>query len=580
LAAVSFEHADEARAALRAIVADPAHGTDALSSPQVMSNLLQDLLPDAPRESGLLVAAASAGLPQVLREHVAQGLTTQTAIGLAASSLAARTAFTSAACAWAATEIAVALGLLSPDTTMVPVPDEVGSPGPDVSAAPSGPSAVPQQPPAVAGQPGAAAHQPSAVPHQPPAVPHQPPAVPHQPPAGQMIVAPTVGQQLAPTDRMVAAAPGGPPRRRLGASALIGASIIAAGAVVATAIVLGARPGSTGSTPPRSGSPGGGGTHGPPAPGYRDVATLDPGTPGSMTQVAWTPDSSIVATSDKDGSTYLWDPATAKMHGPPLTVPGAGKAFAMAISPDGTTLAAGYSNGSTYLWDIATGQPIGTLVDPSPAAGRQVDSVAFSPDGHTLVSADGNGHAYVWQIPPTRQSPTPVRTLTDPAGAGMWSAVFSSGGTLATGDYSGNIYLWNLGSGGYRGPLAVPGGIPVTALAFSQDGSVLVAGSGSLSAGSGSVYLFSTASLAGQDIANPGPVWAMSFNGSTLAAADGNGQTYLWRISEARLTATPAGVLPDPNSGIQGVGAVDFSPNGRWLVTGDTNGRAYVWRLG
>jgi len=51
-AAISFEHADEARAALRAIVSDPAHGPDALGNPQATANLLQDLLPDAPRESG------------------------------------------------------------------------------------------------------------------------------------------------------------------------------------------------------------------------------------------------------------------------------------------------------------------------------------------------------------------------------------------------------------------------------------------------------------------------------------------------------------------------------------------------
>jgi len=51
--ASSFEHADEAKAALRAIVSDPAHGTDALSSPQTMTNLLRDFLPEAPREAGL-----------------------------------------------------------------------------------------------------------------------------------------------------------------------------------------------------------------------------------------------------------------------------------------------------------------------------------------------------------------------------------------------------------------------------------------------------------------------------------------------------------------------------------------------
>jgi hypothetical protein len=70
MAAVSFEHAAGARAALQGIVSDPAHGTDALSNPQTISNLLQDKLPEAVREPGLRVTAASAGLPAMLRDHV------------------------------------------------------------------------------------------------------------------------------------------------------------------------------------------------------------------------------------------------------------------------------------------------------------------------------------------------------------------------------------------------------------------------------------------------------------------------------------------------------------------------------
>src|SRR5689334_135226 len=67
---MSWEHAAEARAALNAIVTDPEHGVPALSSPQTMSNLLKDLLPDAPREKSILVAAAEAGLANNLRQHV------------------------------------------------------------------------------------------------------------------------------------------------------------------------------------------------------------------------------------------------------------------------------------------------------------------------------------------------------------------------------------------------------------------------------------------------------------------------------------------------------------------------------
>jgi len=60
----SRERQDEVRMALRTIVSDPEFGVRALSNSRVMSNMLKDLLPDAPAETGVVVAAAEAGLAQ------------------------------------------------------------------------------------------------------------------------------------------------------------------------------------------------------------------------------------------------------------------------------------------------------------------------------------------------------------------------------------------------------------------------------------------------------------------------------------------------------------------------------------
>jgi hypothetical protein len=114
MAGISWEHASEARAALNAIVSDPEIGVSALSSAQMMSNLLKDLLPDAPREKSILVAAAEAGMADSLRENVAQGMDPSTAVRLAASSLASSTPFTPEACSWVADELAIALGISQP----------------------------------------------------------------------------------------------------------------------------------------------------------------------------------------------------------------------------------------------------------------------------------------------------------------------------------------------------------------------------------------------------------------------------------------------------------------------------------
>jgi hypothetical protein len=81
----AWEHQREVREALQTIVSDPQLGMPALSGARAMSNLLKDLLPDAPRETSVLVAAAEAGLAQILLDHVNQGMDTATAASLAAS---------------------------------------------------------------------------------------------------------------------------------------------------------------------------------------------------------------------------------------------------------------------------------------------------------------------------------------------------------------------------------------------------------------------------------------------------------------------------------------------------------------
>jgi Domain of unknown function (DUF4190) len=107
----SWDDHNQARRALQAIVSDPGYGAPALSSPQAMTSLLKDLLPDAPREANILIAAAAAGVPSTLQDHISRGMDVGTASRLVAGSFAARSAFKPEACSWAVGELAVALGL-------------------------------------------------------------------------------------------------------------------------------------------------------------------------------------------------------------------------------------------------------------------------------------------------------------------------------------------------------------------------------------------------------------------------------------------------------------------------------------
>jgi hypothetical protein len=106
---VPWDPQGEALSALRAIASDPRYGADALSSAPMMTNLLKDMLPDAPRETNVLIAAAGASTATALQGYVAQGMDRQMAARLAAGALAERTALTEDACAWATGSLAEVL---------------------------------------------------------------------------------------------------------------------------------------------------------------------------------------------------------------------------------------------------------------------------------------------------------------------------------------------------------------------------------------------------------------------------------------------------------------------------------------
>jgi len=118
----SFEHVADTRAALRSIVSDPAYGATALSNVRVMSEVLPRMLRGAKLERAVLVTAAKESLSSTMLKHVSEGMDPVLAVRLSANFLAEISAVPIEACYWVAAELALALGLISPDQA-----DELGS---------------------------------------------------------------------------------------------------------------------------------------------------------------------------------------------------------------------------------------------------------------------------------------------------------------------------------------------------------------------------------------------------------------------------------------------------------------------
>jgi WD40 repeat protein len=230
----------------------------------------------------------------------------------------------------------------------------------------------------------------------------------------------------------------------------------------------------------------------------------------TVTSLAISPDSRILATGSDDGTTLFWDVVTRRLIGSPLTGAAAaitGVTFtsngrlavagsldgtvrfwsvvarkqvaaislgsqsvstALTVSPDGKLLATGDQQGNVDLFDIATHQ----LVGKGQPIQASVVKLTFSSDGTSLTAVTANGQAVIWRVTPFRQSGEPLLITTSKI-----SAVAGDGKQIAVGDIHGHIVLWSYTSRWQLGTAVPLYKGAVTSEVYSPDGSRLVSGS-------------------------------------------------------------------------------------------------------
>ena len=84
----------------------------------------------------------------------------------------------------------------------------------------------------------------------------------------------------------------------------------------------------------------------------------------------------------------------------------------MAFSPDSTRLATGCTDNTIRLWDLATGTEVAELRGHR----AYVHAVAFSPDGTRLASCSGDFTLRVWDsLSPQERDPSTTEPRSRPA---------------------------------------------------------------------------------------------------------------------------------------------------------------------
>ncbi|MFW5417913.1 serine/threonine protein kinase [Nocardiopsis sp. CNT-189] len=343
---------------------------------------------------------------------------------------------------------------------------------------------------------------------------------------------------------------GGGRRRAAWAAAVASAAIgIAAGAVALRTGGDGGGPGSAPETP--------------------EPASILTGHEDPVDTVAFSPDGTVLATSDTGADVRLWDTgtreqATTLIEDDSLLTSGSP---VLAFAPDGTALATGGE--SVRLWDTGTWEEKAALVEED-----WITSVAFSPDGDTVAASDPVGRVRLWDTGTGEET----ASLEGPPNY-VTSVAFSPDGTvLATGEAEdtaevfedsdgGAVRLWDPGTGDEIDVL-VKNGPSFVSVAFSPDG-------GTLAGCTGTVRIWDTGTWQ-EDTSLPEVACAISVafspDGTVLAAGDHEGAVRLWDTA----TWQEKTVLP----GEERVESVAFGPDGDTLAAGHVDGTVRLWDVG
>ncbi|KAF1360783.1 WD40 repeat-like protein [Lizonia empirigonia] len=177
-----------------------------------------------------------------------------------------------------------------------------------------------------------------------------------------------------------------------------------------------------------------------------------------VTSVAFSHDSTRLASASDDSTVKIWDASTGACL---QTLEGhSGYVTSVAFSPDSTRLASASDDSTVKIWDASTGACLQTLEGHS----GYVTSVAFSPDSTRLASASHDSTVKIWDA----STGACLQTL---EGHSSWvsSVAFSHDSTrLASASDDSTVKIWDASTGACLQTLEGHSGY-VTSVAFSPD---------------------------------------------------------------------------------------------------------------
>lgn len=298
-----------------------------------------------------------------------------------------------------------------------------------------------------------------------------------------------------------------------------------------------------------------------------------------VTEVSFSPDGNIIATSSKDGTVKLWS-----LDGKQLqNLKGDGAYFwsvnFSSNSPNGQILAAASTDGKIRLWRF-NGQKIEKIQTLEGHKGWVWD-VSFNPDRQVLASADSSGTVKLWQFDGHKFNPEPIYQIkahdrVKDKDQEIHKINFSPDGkTLATASQDKTVKLWRFDGKQIKLLRTLKGHTDsVWDVSFSPDSRIIATASSDKTA-----RLWS---LDGTEITPPlkghkQGVLSVSFTTygqdkeTVIATTSGDNTIKLWNL-EGKELITLTG-----HEG--GVWTARFSPDGKILATASRDKTVKLWDL-
>jgi WD40 repeat protein len=304
--------------------------------------------------------------------------------------------------------------------------------------------------------------------------------------------------------------------------------------------------------------------------GQKIQTLFGPARRSAIVDAAASPNGILVAGAVVDGTARVWEIATGFQRG--IMFGHSNPVVRVAFSPTGKAIATAGTDNRARTW-LTNGKPVAILAGHT----DRINSVAFSPDGRFVVTASNDGTVRLWRsgsesdlVPLARQAPITA------------FAVSRDGGRIITGDARGFARVRAIGRRRVSSTLRVRGRI--TAVAFGPKGRPLVATRPFTSLAvspttravargrvDGSIVITSPGGrrrvLRGGNV----PVTALAFTseGSVLAGGDASGGVRRWDLRSGRRRVVAAHRLA--------VSSLAFAPGSDLLLSAGRDGEARIW---